>query len=405
MPATDSKSRRRVLLQAIRVLAALLLVTALSWRPGSARAEDGLISLDVRGADIRDVLSALAVEMGATIILDADPVEITFKADNLPPDQVLDLVIQRQGLASAQRGSTIVVGEPDKLKENYFDQMLLTRFDTYYVTPDQVKELISSLGLNISVLSLPDNPQALWVQGTVQSLQKARELVNAVDLPENNQLALLEYRTVTTSQLSPDRVVELLDSAGIKLEHYIINGNQLMVFEKKLFPRWEEVEALIARLDTLDALREKAFVYQLRNVSALDAAARLKLFNWGSGNEVKTITYNNDNLGRELLVICPPSLEGRVRNALASIDLTRNKIKATIASAQGKNSYNSLNNIRNLLSQMSGVSAAYMHISSNLSAEEDNQSYVLWAEESPDKIKQLQDLAASFSSGSGEEGE
>ncbi|MFZ5644800.1 MAG: energy transducer TonB [Bacillota bacterium] len=380
-------------------LTLLFILAALSWVPGKAWAESGQISLDVRDTDIRDVLSALAIEMNATVILDTEPVKITFKAENLPPEEALSLIIQSQGLASVQNGNIIVVGKPAILQENYFDRMILTRFDTYYVTPDQIKGLISSLELDISVLSLDTNPGTLWVQGTAQSLQKVRELVNAVDFPENHQLALLEYRTVTVTQITPQRVVELLSSAGVKLNHYIIRNNQLMVFEKKLFPRWSEIETLITQLDTLDSRKEKAFVYQLKNVSAKDAAARLMLFNLGAGNEVKTITYNNDNLGHELLVICPPYLEGAVRDALSAIDLTRSKINAPVASAKGAKAYDSISNTRSLLSEMSGVSVSSMRISGNLSVDGVTPLYVLWANETPDKIKKLQDLAASFSSG------
>ncbi len=391
------------LLARATALALLFTLAALAWAPGKACADSGQISLDVREADIRDVLSALAVEMGVTVILDAKPVEITFKAENISPQQALNLIIQSKGLASVQKDNIIVVGEPGRLHGSYFSEMILTRFDTYYVAPDQIKGLISSLGLNIKVLSMEANPGAIWVQGTAQSLQKVRELVNAVDLKENHQLALLEYRTVTVSQIPPARAVELLAGAGVKLEHYIVLNNQLLVFEKRLFPRWAEIERLIAKLDTLNSRKEKAFVYQLKNVSARDAAARLKLFDFGSGNEIKTVTYNNDNLGRELLVICPPYLEGHVRDALSSIDLTRERIRAPIASAKGKNSYDSLNGKRSLLSELSGVSIINMHISGNLSGDYDNPAYVLWAEESPDKIKLLQDLASGLPSEAGEE--
>lgn len=393
------------LLALVTGLSLIVTLAALSWAPGKACADSGLISLDVREADIRDVLSALAFEMGVTVILDAKPVEVTFKAENIPPQQALNLIIQNKGLASVQKGGIIVVGEPARLQENYFSEMILTRFDTYYVTPEQIKGLISSLGINIKVLSMEANPGAIWVQGTAQSLQKVRELVNAVDLKENHQLALLEYRTVTVKQIPPTRVVELLASAGVKLDHYVTLNNQLLVFEKKLFPRWFEIEMLIAQLDTANSRKEKAIVYQLKNVSAKDAAARLKLFDFGINNEIKTITYNNDNLGRELLVICPPHLEGSVREALSSIDLTRERIKATIASAKGKNAHSSLNSKRSLLSELSGVSIANMYISGNLSGDSDNPAYVLWAEESPDKLKLLEDLASGLPAEAGEESE
>lgn len=90
------------------------------------------ISLDLRGVDLRDALSALAIKMNANIILlDPKPVKINFQADNITARQALELIIQSQGLTYLQNGQIIMVGPADKLKKDFFNQMILTRFNLF----------------------------------------------------------------------------------------------------------------------------------------------------------------------------------------------------------------------------------------------------------------------------------
>ncbi|MEW6276903.1 MAG: energy transducer TonB, partial [Bacillota bacterium] len=191
--------------------------------PAPAYAADPqMITLDVREADLRDVLSALALKMGSTIILgikEDKPVKVTFQVQNVTPAKALELLVQKQGLAYLQKENLIVVGEPEKLKENFFNEMILTRFDTYYLPAGKVKELIGELAIPLQTITVETNLNAIWVQGTAQALQKVRELINAVDLPEN--LPGLEYRIIAPTQISPTRAVELLTRAGISLQHYV----------------------------------------------------------------------------------------------------------------------------------------------------------------------------------------
>jgi len=361
-----------------------------------------LLTLDVREADLRDVLSALALKMGATVILatkEDKPVKITFQVKNVSPLQALELIVEKQGLTYLQRENLIIVGDQGTLQESFFNQLLLTRFNTFYVPAPKLIGFIKELGIPLKSITSEHDQNVLWVQGTAPALQKVRELINAVD-GEENQLSL-EYRTLTPTQIPPARAVELLAKAGVTLKRYLVLNNRLLVFDRELFSRWAELEALVKDLDTMDARKQKAFVYQLKNIVARDAANWLKEFDFGAGNEVKTVTFNNPEFGRELLVICPPEVENQVRSALSSLDGTRQKTRAPVAAASGKFAHQALNAKRSLLSEMSGVPVGSMHISSNLSGDDDNPQYVLWAEETPDKLKLLQDLAAKLGGGGG----
>lgn len=414
----DKKRRQPALLAAAL---ALLLLAGLAFPPGSPAlplADGGTVSLDVRDADLRDVLSALALKLNAVIILatkDDKPVRITFRAEKMSARQALDVIVQSRGLAYVEDGNLLVVGEPETLHKNFFSQMIITRLDTTYVTAQQLRELIDELRIgDVKCLSLDANPNAIWVQGTAQEVAKVWELLVAVDYPENqpkpeNQINL-DYRSLTPNQVSPARAVELLDSVGVQLKRYVLLPGTVLVFDRQWFSRWPHVEALFKKLDCLEARKEKAFVYQLQNIVARDAAARLAKFDFVKGGAaeasndtdqdkdqqkdvVKIETFNYEQYSKELLVICPPHLEAQVRNALAILDSPRQKVRVPVTYAVGPYAHEELNAKRSLLSELSGVPVGSMHISRDLSGGiKDNPYYVLWVEETPDKIKLIKDL-------------
>jgi type IV pilus assembly protein PilQ len=362
---------------------------------------EGQISMDVRDADLRDVLSALAFKLGATIILgrsDGQVIKVTFKVQGVSANQALDLLVQSQGLAYIQRGSLIVVDSSENLKENFFNQMLLTQFNTYYVTAATLKGMMDTLEIPLQSITLDTNPNVMWVQGTAQSLQKVRELVLLVDRAENLVSPMpLEYKTIVTTQISTTRVLELLGKMGVEVKQYIELNNRLMVFDREIFPMWGDVEKLIAELDTQTAKKETAFIYQLKNIVAADAEQRLALFDFGSGADaenttIKTVTFNNPIFSREILIISPVHLENEVRSALGSLDMTRDKIRVPVLKTSGKGAHASCSAKRELLSTLSGVSAGSMHVSSNLSGDSENPEHVLWVEATPDQIQLIRNL-------------
>ncbi|BAF59334.1 hypothetical membrane protein [Pelotomaculum thermopropionicum SI] len=374
-----------------------------------AAGDGGTVSLDLRGADLRDVLSALAIKLGVNIVVvNTKPVEVNLKADGVTARQALEMVVQSNGLAYLQSGDLIVVGEAGSLRKDFFSQMILTRFDTWYVPAAKIIAMIKELGLDdsLKVLSIDTNPNVFWAQGTVQSLRKVRELVSAVDTAENRESAVssqvpLEYRTLTLTQIPPSRAVELLKEAGVEITHCLKLDNRLLVFDRTLFPMWDQVESLVAQLDIQPANKYKVFVYQLKNIVAADAAARLKEFGF---EDVKTVTYSNDRFGRELLVICPPYLETSVRSALSSLDGVRSKTKMPVLTMTGTSSYEGLVAVRELLSELSDVPIGSFSISRNLSGDEDNPVYALWVEETPDRIMLIKDLIGELDIGGGKGG-
>ncbi|MCL6638668.1 MAG: energy transducer TonB [Firmicutes bacterium] len=374
------------------------LSSAASAAPGVSDSFDaygggGSVSLDLRGVDLRDVLSALAIKMGVNVVIvNNEPLEVTFKAGGITARKAFEMIIQSNGLAYLQNGDLIVVGKAGTLQQDFFSQMILTRFDTAFVPAEKIVSMIKELGLgdSLKVLSIDTNPNVFWAQGTVQSLRKVREIVSAVDSEDNRVSSLsLDYRTILLTSITPPRAVELLKEAGLEIKRHIYLDNKLLVFDSDLFPQWDKVLALVKQLDVQTAGGQRVFVYPLKNIVAADAAERLKKFGF---KDVETVTYNNDRLGREIMVICPPYLEYQVRAALESLDERRSTTRAFLAKVTGQNAYERAYTIRKILSEISGVSRSNINISDNLTEDDDNPEYVLWVEETPDNIQLVKDL-------------
>ena len=256
---------------------------------------------------------------------DSSSIEISFKAENMKPEQALDIIIQSQGLDYLRQGNLVVVGKPGTLDKDFFNQMLLTRFDTSFVPAEKIRGLINELGVPVKNVYIDSNPNVFWIQGTAGAQQKVREIVSAVDRRENG--VGMKYRSLYLTQISPRRLVELFHNAGLELKHYVILGSRLVVFDRQLLPvgtRWKDWPG--NWMYSMPA-RKKCF-YRLRNLTAQEAADKLKLLDFsGEGGAVrmaqegrgKTITFNYAQFSRELLVVCPAYLEDEVR-ALGSLD-------------------------------------------------------------------------------------
>jgi len=78
------------------------------------------ISLDLQNADIQNVLRLLADISGMNIVLEPDVSgKVTIKVENVPWDQVLDMVLMMNRLGKEEIGGVIRIARQEKLKEEW----------------------------------------------------------------------------------------------------------------------------------------------------------------------------------------------------------------------------------------------------------------------------------------------
>jgi type II secretory pathway component HofQ len=74
------------------------------------------ISLDLKDADLRDVLLTFSKLAGLNMVIDPDVRgSVTVRLENVPWDQALEVILRSNGLGYVLEGSMVRVGSPAKL--------------------------------------------------------------------------------------------------------------------------------------------------------------------------------------------------------------------------------------------------------------------------------------------------
>jgi type II secretory pathway component GspD/PulD (secretin) len=278
-----------------------------------------LISLDMRDADLRDVISTIAYYLDAYAILLEEPVRVNFQVTDMEPHKALGLLLQTLGLNYIQDGKLLVVGELSKLQNEFYSQMMLTRFNLKHISSDNLESLIQKLGIPIQILTIEKNPKAIWVQGPPQSLAKVKEMINMLDKAENatesSKLVSVKLKNITTDKLAP--VIAELD---LPVQVIIIPNILGTLWLQGAKADVDNAVSVISSLDIAESSSDQytLFLFKLRNIAAKDAAERLELFEFQG---VKTIAFSYPEFGKDLLVLCPNDMKTRVTTALEGLDL------------------------------------------------------------------------------------
>ena len=179
-------------------LAAALL--ALAFCATSARAAERLISIDVRNAEITDVIALLAVDSGENIIPDVSikPERITLHLHGVRPDEALDVVMRSHGLTAHRAGRVLIVGSAEAMNRRYDagDADLGSQTAVLALArakPDEIAhELADALPVG-TIIVADKRTGSIVVSGDSETIARARRLIAALDGP-----ALAEVNGTTT---------------------------------------------------------------------------------------------------------------------------------------------------------------------------------------------------------------
>ncbi len=147
------------------------------------------ISINVKDANLLDVLSMIAMKLGGNIIFLEEPTDITIKTQALSPVTTLQIVLQKVGYDYLTIGDNYIVGARDKLYGDFANRMFLSRYDLFYVSASDMENYIGQLDVPVESLRVDHNQKALWMQGTPMTLGKAREIINSLDVIDNASFA------------------------------------------------------------------------------------------------------------------------------------------------------------------------------------------------------------------------
>lgn len=169
------------------------------------------ISLNLKDADIKDVLRTFAQLTGLNIAVDPQ-VQGTVTVDfvDVPWDQALDLILRQNGLTYILEGNVMRVGTIDRLAQETASSRRLAEeerlnvplttlgFKLSYARAQDVSQLLRDLASPRARIIVDARTNQLIISEIPQYLQTMRNLIDTVDIP--NRQVVIEARVVETTK-------------------------------------------------------------------------------------------------------------------------------------------------------------------------------------------------------------
>lgn len=201
--------------------------------------DGGLVSINMVNADIRDVLSAIAISMDTSIIYLEEPIRVTFGIKDVKPIDALELLLQSTTVTDGQlgylvSGNVIIVGSNEKLQKDFFNQMALTQFKLNYITAEELSGYIDLLGVPVKKIVLGDSKRNLWAQGTPQALAKVSSVIKTLDRAENFDGVILSsqinLKPFHLTYITSERLEKLIKDLGLDVQTLRVDTNSEVIW-------------------------------------------------------------------------------------------------------------------------------------------------------------------------------
>jgi LysM repeat protein len=221
---------------------------------GSKNITSGL-SLDIRDADIRDVLSTLAVIMKKNIIYTEESIRVSLTVQNVTPTKALDILTKSVGLSFITDGNIVLVGSSANINQNFYTMLPITRFALNYLSPEQINQQVEMLGIPVQKIILDSTQKYIWAQGTPQALAKMRELVAALDREENidpvTQEPIKEFKLnpIDLQYVESSILNTLIAQLEIPCKTIIFETNPWTIWVEADEPAMKDILTLVASVD------------------------------------------------------------------------------------------------------------------------------------------------------------
>ncbi len=146
------------------------------------RLEGNPVTIELKGADVRDVLKILAELGGVNIVSDPSVRgEISLSLKGVPVVDAVELVTRATGLDYRYVGNTLVVGLPDRFRTG-FDHVETRIFKLHYASPQDMKDALK-LVVSPDRIQLDSRTNSVIVTGISVELDEAEKIVQKLDVP------------------------------------------------------------------------------------------------------------------------------------------------------------------------------------------------------------------------------
>lgn len=180
------------------------------------------ISMRLVNANVKDVLSAIALNAGYTIIMEKSAMNdetVTVTLEEMSALKAIDYVTRLVGLTYLKDGNTIMIGTADALNSTFVDKTVLSKISLNYISAESLQSQMSSLGLSNVQMVSTNNKNEFYVSGYPKELAKVSELVKLLDVSSNimagGGLIPSNFTALELTHIAADEFNNLLGSLGL----------------------------------------------------------------------------------------------------------------------------------------------------------------------------------------------
>src|SRR5579872_1833316 len=202
------------------------------------------VNLDVKNADILDVLKLLANESGENIVATQNVKgTVTVSLHDVPLRTALDLIVHTNGLDYRRMGNIYVVGTTDDLNHQFgsIGQVATqtVAFPIKYANPNDLKTQLAGV-IPSSAFTIDARTDTVLVSGTPDIIQSARNFLALSDVPAPQVVFEVKVLDITRNNDQTNTGVQFVGSSdfdlfenrlagpeSIQVPVQVVNGNPI----------------------------------------------------------------------------------------------------------------------------------------------------------------------------------
>lgn len=157
-----------------------------------------LISLDLKGMDIRDVLKILSQKSGLNIVADSEVKgTVALYIKDVDIMDALDIIVSTNGLAYEQEGTLIRVMTDKKYEElhgkGFEDKTRTEIVRLHYANASSVAKAISDMKTRAGKIIADDRSNTIVLMDSPGNIEKMRDAISEMDVPLVTEVFSLDY--------------------------------------------------------------------------------------------------------------------------------------------------------------------------------------------------------------------
>ncbi|MFQ5680826.1 MAG: secretin N-terminal domain-containing protein [Candidatus Omnitrophota bacterium] len=217
-------------------------------QPGVSLSKEKLISLDLRGVEIQELLKTLSVKSGWTIIAAKDVRgRVNIFLNDLPFEDVLDVLSASQNLAYEKKGKIITVMSAEEYRRlfghEFNEKWRFKKVKLSYAQPDRVAKVLDQIKSDVGKVIIDDFSGAVLLLDIPDRLKLMEQALQELDQPVKTVVFNLNYA-------DPAQVKDYLSGLTTSSAGNVLVDERTQKIVVSDFPeRVEEIERLVSAFD------------------------------------------------------------------------------------------------------------------------------------------------------------